>query len=75
MVVSIEENLKEALKILRGPREKEYGDKQTNHTNIANLWSVYLDKNINRKSEIVKNSINYFKNTNKDIKSKINIER
>jgi hypothetical protein len=46
MVVNIEENLKEALKILRGPREKEYGDKQTNHTNIANLWSVYLDKNI-----------------------------
>lgn len=46
MVVSIEENLKEALKILKGPREKEYGDKKENHDNIATLWTAYLGPTI-----------------------------
>tara|TARA_Y100001972_G_scaffold33226_1_gene41272 strand:- start:1708 stop:1971 length:264 start_codon:yes stop_codon:yes gene_type:complete len=46
MVVSIDENLKEALKILKGPREKEYGNKKENHDNIAKLWSAYLNINL-----------------------------
>tara|TARA_R100001510_G_scaffold51149_1_gene50721 strand:- start:617 stop:895 length:279 start_codon:yes stop_codon:yes gene_type:complete len=46
MVVSIDENLKEALKILKGPREKEYGDKKENHDNIATLWTAYLGPTI-----------------------------
>ena len=46
MVLSIDENLKEALKILKGPREKEYGNKKENHDNIAKLWSAYLNINL-----------------------------
>jgi len=38
--------LKEALKILKGPREKEYGNKKENHDNIAKLWSAYLNINL-----------------------------
>lgn len=38
--------MKEALKILQGSRAKEYGDKKTNHENIAHLWSAYLEHNV-----------------------------
>ena len=27
---------------MKGPREKEYGDKKENHDNIATLWTAYL---------------------------------
>ncbi len=46
MVINIEENLRQALKILKGPREKEYGNKKDNHENIAGLWSAYLDTKV-----------------------------
>ena len=46
MVISIDENLRQALKILKGPREKEYGNKKANHENIAGLWSAYLGRDI-----------------------------
>ncbi len=38
--------LKEAIKIVNGPRAKDYGDKYTNHVNIAELWSSYLNHKI-----------------------------
>tara|TARA_R100000664_G_scaffold25341_1_gene35322 strand:- start:1385 stop:1603 length:219 start_codon:yes stop_codon:yes gene_type:complete len=31
---------------LKGPREKEYGNKKENHDNIAKLWSAYLNINL-----------------------------
>ncbi len=37
------EILKEAEKIISNDREKSYGNKLANHTNIAKLWSAYLD--------------------------------
>ena len=37
------EFLFEASKLVAGDREKDYGDKVKNHTNIAKLWSAYLD--------------------------------
>ena len=37
------EFLEEASKLIGGDRQKDYGDKVQNHTNIANLWSAYLD--------------------------------
>jgi hypothetical protein len=40
------ELLKETIKVITGPREKEYGDKYTNHINISKLWSSYLDHEI-----------------------------
>ena len=40
------EILKEAEKIVSNSREKAYGNKLANHTNIARLWSAYLDKEI-----------------------------
>ena len=43
MIIKVEDNLKIALKLLRGKRQHEYGDKKINHENIAKLWSVYLD--------------------------------
>lgn len=42
----IKEILNTAEIILGGERENEYGDKRTNHNNIATLWSAYLDKEI-----------------------------
>ena len=42
----IKEILNTAETILGGERENEYGDKRTNHNNIATLWSAYLDKEI-----------------------------
>jgi len=47
MVIKINENLKTAAKILVGKRHLEYGDKKTNHDNIAKLWSAYLGYDIN----------------------------
>ena len=38
--------LKEAEKLVAGDRQKDYGDKLTNHENIAKLWSAYLDVEI-----------------------------
>ena len=38
--------LKKAEKLVAGDRQKDYGDKLTNHENIAKLWSAYLDKEI-----------------------------
>ena len=32
--------------LIGGDREKDYGDKVENHTNIAKLWSSYLDTKI-----------------------------
>ena len=32
--------------LVGGDREKDYGDKVENHTNIAKLWSSYLDAEI-----------------------------
>ena len=43
MAVKIEENLKIALKLLRGKRQHEYVNKKENHENISRLWSAYLD--------------------------------
>ena len=40
------EILKEASKLIGGDRNDDYGDKLTNHQNIAALWSVFLRKNI-----------------------------
>jgi hypothetical protein len=38
--------LKEASKLVEGDRHEEYGDKLTNHKNIADLWSIFLKKEI-----------------------------
>ena len=40
------EYLETAVKLITGPRAKDYGDKIQNHCNIAKLWSAYLDKEI-----------------------------
>jgi len=34
--------LKETIKVITGPRAKDYGDKYNNHVNISELWSSYL---------------------------------
>tara|TARA_R100000781_G_scaffold15431_1_gene12716 strand:- start:482 stop:772 length:291 start_codon:yes stop_codon:yes gene_type:complete len=47
MVIDINDNLKIAAKLLSGRRHKEYGDKKTNHDNIAKLWSAYLGIDVN----------------------------
>ena len=36
------ELLKETIKVITGPRAKDYGDKCINHANISELWSSYL---------------------------------
>ena len=38
--------LKETIKVITGPRAKDYGDKHDNHVNISELWSSYLDLRI-----------------------------
>ena len=38
--------LKEAEKLVGGDRQEDYGDKLTNHENIANFWSAYLNFNV-----------------------------
>jgi len=37
------EFLSKANVLVEGDRQKDYGDKLHNHTNIAKLWSAYLD--------------------------------
>ena len=39
--------LEEAITLVGGQRHIDYGDKTENHSNIAKLWSAYLDVNIN----------------------------
>tara|TARA_R100000664_G_scaffold31146_1_gene44484 strand:- start:13 stop:288 length:276 start_codon:yes stop_codon:yes gene_type:complete len=41
-----EKALKMARELIMGPRAKTYGDKVQNHTNIAKLWSAYLDRDL-----------------------------
>ena len=33
---------RKTIKIISGDRHEDYGDKTTNHQNIADLWSVFL---------------------------------
>jgi len=40
------EILNDAKKLIGGNRQKDYGDKLTNHKNIAALWSIFLQVNI-----------------------------
>ena len=40
------EYLEKASELVAGDRENDYGDKIHNHTNIAKLWSAYLDVKI-----------------------------
>ena len=40
------EFLSTSINLVEGDRQKDYGDKVKNHTNIAKLWSAYLDINI-----------------------------
>lgn len=47
------EILKEAEKLISNDREKSYGNKLANHTNIAKLWSAYLDIGISPKEVAV----------------------
>ena len=37
------EFLSKANVLVEGDRQKDYGDKLHNHSNIAKLWSAYLD--------------------------------
>ena len=38
--------LDEAKKLIGGDRQEDYGDKLKNHQNIADFWSVFLQKKI-----------------------------
>ena len=38
--------IEEATRLVSTDREKSYGNKKKNHTNIAKLWSAYLDKDV-----------------------------
>jgi hypothetical protein len=38
--------LKEAKNLIGADRQKDYGDKVVNHTNIAALWSIFLRKEV-----------------------------
>jgi len=40
------EFLKEAISLSGVDRQKDYGDKVENHSNIARLWSAYLETEI-----------------------------
>ena len=40
------ELLDEAKKVIGGDRQEDYGDKLKNHQNIADFWSVFLQKKI-----------------------------
>ena len=40
------EYLEKANALVAGDRENDYGDKVRNHTNIAKLWSAYLNTKI-----------------------------
>jgi|TARA_R100001509_G_scaffold77882_1_gene43574 hypothetical protein len=41
-----EKILDQAKKLIGGARNTDYGDRLTNHQNIADLWSVFLQKKI-----------------------------
>ena len=41
-----QEILKEANELISGKRHTDYGNKLTNHRNIAALWSIFLRKTI-----------------------------
>ena len=41
--------IEQAKKLVSTRREDTYGNKKANHTNIAKLWSAYLDKKITPK--------------------------
>ena len=36
------EYLEKTIEIISGDRQEDYGDKTTNHQNIADLWSIFL---------------------------------
>ena len=38
--------LDKAKELVAGDRAKEYGDKYANHMNIANFWTIYLQRRI-----------------------------
>jgi hypothetical protein len=38
--------LNKAIELIGGARNTDYGDRVTNHQNIANLWSAFLQKKI-----------------------------
>jgi hypothetical protein len=38
--------LDKAKELVAGDRAKEYGDKYLNHMNIANFWTIYLQRRI-----------------------------
>lgn len=38
--------LEQAKELVGGDRQEDYGDKLTNHENIAALWSIFLRKQI-----------------------------
>ena len=38
--------LEQAKELVGGDRQEDYGDKLTNHENIAALWSIFLRKTI-----------------------------
>ena len=38
--------LKDAQNLIGDDRQKDYGDKVTNHTNIAALWSIFLQSHV-----------------------------
>jgi len=38
--------LDQAKELVKGDRQEEYGDKLTNHENIAALWSIFLRKKL-----------------------------
>ena len=40
------EFLSTSINLVEGDRQKDYGDKLHNHTNIAKLWSAYLDTKV-----------------------------
>ena len=43
----ISENiLEQAKELVAGDRQEDYGDKLTNHENIAALWSIFLRKKL-----------------------------
>ena len=44
--MTCKEILTEAKKLIGGNRHKDYGDKLTNHQNIAALWSIFLRKKV-----------------------------
>lgn len=42
--MNAEEMLHSATKAVVGPRAEDYGDKYTNHTRIAKLWTMWLNE-------------------------------